>query len=208
MNRDHGFSLVPLECKSCGASIEAEGMDVVFYCSACRSGYRYDRVRSTLTPVEVSFVSKPDLVVDEYRPFWLLPAKIKIHHRLAQGKGLGGMLRQALSGDDAAGGSGSGTFAIPAFQVDLARAIEISRWYTLGLPELSETLGEPLVGGCFDVDDAKKLAHFGIIATEVDKPDMLKDLKYEVEFGTPRLLGVPFVRDTGVLKDAFFHLVV
>ena len=208
MKQDHGFSLVPLDCPSCGAAIEAEGTDVVYYCSGCRNGYRYDQGKPGLVPVEVSFVSRSDRAVDVYKPFWLLPAEVKILHRLAKGQGLSGMLKHFFEGEDAVHGSGTGTFAVPAFRVDIERATEMSRHYTEALPGTGERLGERLVGGCFDVDDAKKLVHYGVVATEVHRSDLLTELRYEIQFGTPRLLGVPFINDGGLSKDAFFHLVV
>jgi len=37
------FALVALDCPSCGAGIRADGQDVVYYCTACRNGYRFEQ---------------------------------------------------------------------------------------------------------------------------------------------------------------------
>ena len=208
MIKTNGFSLVPLECETCGASIAAEGMDVVFYCSACHNGYRYNREKSGLIPVEVTFVSRPDLVVDLYRPFWLIPAEVRILRREVKSKGFSGLLSGFFDTGEEASDTGSGSFAIPAFNLEIGRTIELSRRYTSELPGIDQKLGERLVGGCYDVEDAKKIAHYSIIATEVDKPDLLKNIRYEIQFGESRLLGVPFVEQAGVTMDAFFHIVI
>jgi hypothetical protein len=93
---------------------------------------------------------------------------------------------------------------VPAFQAPLPAVVMLVRRYTETLPELGEKLGERLLGGSYGVGDAKKLAHYALIASEVEKPDTLKQLRYEIDFGEPRLLGVPFVRRDGKTVDAVF----
>ncbi len=83
---------------------------------------------------------------------------------------------------------------------------ELTRRYTEAFPELGERLGEHLVGGRYSEEDAHKLAHFALIASEVSKPDTLKNLRYDIEFGSSRLLGVPFIRQDDRLVDAIFHI--
>ena len=102
--------------------------------------------------------------------------------------------------------SGRGTFAVPAFHAPLQQVASLTRRYTETLPGLGEKLGERLLGGRYGVLDAKKLAHYSLIASEVEKPDTLKQLRYRVEFGEPRLLGVPFVRKADLLVDAIFGI--
>ena len=99
-----------------------------------------------------------------------------------------------------------GAFVVPAFQTPLAAVTELVRRYTLAFPSLGEKLGERLVGGRYWVEDARKLAHFALIATEVEKPDVLKNLDYEIEFGPARLLGVPFVRIDSGWRDALYEI--
>lgn len=206
MSRSGGFSLVPLECESCGASISAEGQDVVYYCSACRNGYRYDPHVGGLASVEVDFLSRPDVEVDLYKPFWLLPAKIEIAHRDAKSATFSGILDFFFGSDRDGEGSGSGRFAVPAFQVAIGRAIDLCRRYSAEMPRTRTKLGERLVGGIYDVTDAQKMARYAVMASEVDKPDLLRDLRIEIEFGQPGLIGVPFVENAGVIKDVFFNL--
>lgn len=201
------FQLVALDCPSCGAPIAAEGEDVVYYCTACRNGYRFDPEGRRLVAVEVAFVSLPHTSVDLYKPFWLVSARVSIEERLAAGGVFSGLMGFFL-GDrsDSLAPVGEGVFAIPAFPGPLDAVTELTRRYTEALPELGERLGERLLGGCYDEADAHKLAHFALIASEVDKPDTLQDLDYDIEFGEMRLLGVPFVRKGETLADAIFDI--
>lgn len=199
------FSLVPLDCPTCGAGIRADGQDVVYYCIACRNGYRFDTIGRRLEPVEVAFVSLPGTNVDFYLPFWLLPARVTITERTAAGGSFRGLMRFFLGGDDQTR-DGEGTFAIPAFQAPLRAVTELARRYTEELPNLGEKMGERLAGGCYGLADAQKLAHYCLVESEVDKPDTLKQLRYDIEFGPGKMLGVPFVRHGQRAKDAVFGI--
>ena len=201
-----GYELVPLDCPTCGASVKAEGEDVVYYCTACRNGYRFDLEAKTLLPMEVAFVALANVAVELYRPFWLLPATITIRQRDASGGGFRGLMNFFMGDGDDRSSSGQGTFAVPAFHAPLPAVASLVRSYTEKLPELGEKLGERLLGGRYGVTDAKKLAHYALIASEVEKPDTLKQLRYRIEFGRPRLLGVPFVRRDGKIVDAIFGI--
>ena len=94
--------LVPLDCPSCGESVEAEGADVVYYCTACRNGYRFSEGEQALVPTEVSFVSTPNLAAELYLPFWLLPARVEIHERVAKPKNQATAVARHIVSDGAA----------------------------------------------------------------------------------------------------------
>lgn len=208
MSGEFDFSLVPLDCPTCGAGIRAEGEDVVYYCTACRNGYLLEETDWTLRSIETSFVVAAHLQAGEYKPFWLLPAKVEILDREARGGGFTGILHAFLGEGRDREGSGEGVFAVPAFRAALEPVTRLVRSYTEALPGLKERLGERLLGGCYGRQDAEKLAHYALIATEVEKPDKLLTLKYEIEFGEPRLLGVPFYKKAGTTMDAFFNIEV
>lgn len=218
-----------LACPQCGAPLAAEGEDVVYYCTACASGFRLRTeaegrhesatggTGSDVTPpveglvrVEVAFVIAPGAVVARHLPFWLLPATVAIQSREAAGGTVVGILSFFTGGEDdgSAGGPSQGTFAIPAFAAPLPTLTELALRYTQALPQLGERLGERLTGGRLTASDAEKLAHFTLIASEAAKPDMLRNLVYTIDFGAPRLLGVPFVSRGDRLADATFGIVV
>lgn len=202
-----GFELVPLDCPACGAPLAAEETDVVFYCTACRSGFRYDAAaKRGLAPVEVRFVASPHRAAEGYLPFWLLPANVEILHRDASG------VRAALRGlmdffsrEEGASG-GTVYFVVPAFRLPISDAVALALRYTQEFPRLDQLLGERLTGGVVSPADAGKLAEYLLIAAEVREPDTLKDLEYRLTPGQPCLLGVPWVRAGAGRSDALFGL--
>ncbi len=197
--------LVPLDCPTCGAALAADGEDVVYYCTACRNGYLFATATATLEPVEVGFVATADRAAERYLPFWVLPAEIAISGREVVGGRFSGLMAQFLGGGSGQGASaGRGRFAIPAFAADLDGVLELAKRYTRTLPELGERLGERLTGGRYGPREAEKLAHFALIAGEVEKPDTLRRLAYEIRFGEPRLLGVGFSRDGERWRDVLY----
>lgn len=198
-----GFRLIPLDCPSCGAAVAAAGEDVVFYCTACRNGYRYQPEPPHLAPLEVRFVAAVNQAAEKYLPFWVLEAQVEIAGR--SGRTMPNMI-QALFAGGGQSPSGKGNFVVPAFQADLDATIELARRYTREFPRLDELLGEQLLGGCFDLEDARKLAKFAVISGEVDKGGVLRSLEYSIEFGGARLLGVPFARDGDSWKDALYGI--
>ena len=108
------FELVALDCPSCGAPIAAEGEDVVYYCTACRNGYRFDPDERRLAAVEVAFVSLPQVSADLYKPFWLVSARVSIEERLAAGGAFSGLM-SFFRGDrsDSLGAGGRGSLCHP-----------------------------------------------------------------------------------------------
>ena len=200
-----GLTLVPLDCPTCGAAVMAAGEDVVFYCTACRNGYRYLPEEPHLERVDVQFIAASNVSAERYLPFWAIEADVAIKNRRA-GRQLPEMIQGLFGGADRRSSGPSQEFVVPAFRADLNSLVDLTRRYTQELPRLDERLGEKLTGGCYGVEDAKKVAHFALIATEVDKPDTLRALDYTISFGAARLLGVPFARDGKSWKDAVFGI--
>jgi len=205
-----GFSLLLLDCKNCGAPLAGEAADVVFYCTACRSGFRYDPVApGHLAPVEVAFVATPHRAADGYAPFWVLPAGVQILNREAAGLAatFNGLLNFFTGADaDARSHDGQRSFVLPAFPLPIPEAVDLALRYTREFPTLDELLGERLTGGVYGREDARKLAEYVLLASEVEQSDTLRDLEYVLSAGEPRLLGVPWVRDRGLRRDAIFGL--
>ena len=203
-----GFDLGLLDCKNCGAPLAGEAEDVAFYCTACRSGFRYDSaVPGHLAPVEVAFVATPHRAAEGYVPFWVLPAEVRILDRDAAGLAatFNGLL-SFFTGADAGSYEGQRSFVLPAFPLPIPEAVDLALRYTREFPTLDELLGERLTGGVYDRGDARKLAEYVLLASEVEQSDTLKDLDYVMNAGEPRLLGVPWVGDRGIRRDAVFGL--
>jgi hypothetical protein len=211
VSKGSDFELVPLNCPQCGASVDADSEDVVFYCVACRNGYRFDEESRRLESVEVAFVSAPHVATRRYAPFWALDARVLIEQRTSGGVDPVQWLARFFSADDSTAephSKGKGTFIVPAFDTALDATLDLTRRYTAALPQLGERLGEKLTGGRYGVEDARKLAHFAVIAAEVEKRDTLRHLRYRIDFGDSRLLGVPLVVDGEIRKDGLFGIEV
>ena len=203
----HGFGLVPLECPTCGAALAASGEDVVYYCTACRNGYRYQPEEPHLARLEVLFVAAANIAAERYLPFWVLAAQVEVRNRRA-GRTMPDLFQALFGGGGGRGRTPTGDvqFVVPAFQADLDSTVELARRYTREFPSLGERLGERLVGGCYGVDDARKLAHFAVLAGEIDEPDVVKSIEVSIRFGDARLLGVPFVRAGDGWQDAIYAI--
>jgi len=212
------FQLAVLDCPTCAAPLDAEAADVLFYCTACRNGYRLessrdDRAPAQLAPVDVSFLSTPQIAAERWVPFWRLPAEVRIDQRGASGRKFQfrdfGLLTK-LFPEELPGarrrGSAELVFAVPAFATQIGSAQRLIYEYTYRAPDFGERIGERLTGGVYGVRDAKKLAHYAFITAEIRRPDTLKNLRYQIDFGEPTLLGVPAVRAGNGWRDALFSV--
>lgn len=202
-----GFALVPLDCPACGAPLAAEADDVVFYCTACRSGFRHEpEAPRALAPVEVAFVSAPTVPAAGWLPFWVLPARLEILRRDASGAFLAGIW-SLLTGEGGEETPADPAFVVPAFALPIESVVRLTVRYTTERLGLGERLGERLTGGVLDPADAAQLARYALITVEAEKSDMLRDLDFRLDFGVPRLLGVPWVlRGNGERVDGVFGL--
>lgn len=202
-----GFALVPLDCPACGAPLAAEADDVVFYCTACRSGFRHDPdAPRALAPVEVAFVSAPTVPAAGWLPFWVLPARLEILRRDASGAFLGA-LWNLLTGEGGEAAPADPAFVVPAGALPIEHVVALTVRYTTERLGLGERLGERLTGGVLDAADAAQLARYALITVEAEKSDTLRDLDVRLELGPPRLLGVPWVTGRGGGRvDALFGL--
>ncbi len=201
-----GYRLIPLSCPACGAPLQADADDVVYYCTACKNGHLLERATGELRPVAVSFLAAPGKAIARRLPFWLLPAKVELLERATEG---GGGFMQLFGAASSSPQRLEVSFAVPAFPTPLSAAVELAKRYTAQLSPGAgegELLGEALTGGALRVEDARKWAEFALVASELSKPDLLTQLRYRIAFGEARLLGVPFVGTAGALRDAFFGL--
>ncbi|MEM7480569.1 MAG: hypothetical protein AAF481_05305 [Acidobacteriota bacterium] len=188
-----GFRLVTLECPNCGEALAGEAEDVIFYCVACRSGFRIEN--DTLLPVTVHFAALRHQAAEGWLPFWTLPVRVDIRQRDASG----GFLRSLMGGGD---GDSVSRLVVPAFRLPVERAVEAVLRLSRDLDAADERLGEHLVGGNVDVDDARTLARYCLHAAEARKADMLKNIDLVVEFGSAGLVGVPYRTAGGRRVDA------
>jgi len=65
------------------------------------------------------------------------------------------------------------------------------------------------VGFAYGKEDAKKLSEFIFISLEAEKSDTIKTFKYNIQFSSLEILGVPFYKlKDGRLKDGVLGIVI
>jgi hypothetical protein len=197
------LELVPLKCRQCGGLIDGETNDVVFYCTHCSTGY--ELVDDDLQKTEVRFVSYNG-AAKMYLPFWALNTRVHVKQRVTSSGKVGAFFGKLFGGQDITGRTVDLRFYVPAFHLDMSRMRALSLKYTEEQPELGELLGEKLTHAVYTKTDAERFARYVFVSIEAEKSDTLKHLDYELTVENAWILGVPFVEDKGVFKDAIFGM--
>ena len=196
------FKVEAIKCKNCGSGLVVEINDNVTYCSSCGSGFEI--INGEFQPIQINFAaaalkSEGDLV---YKPFWLLKSNVNILERTSSG----GIMKNIFGGSSSS--SGDIIFYIPAFTCSLDSLKEIASTFTTKNPVASpQKYNVKLTGFSYGKEDAKKLAEFILISFEAEKSDMMKTFRYEINFDSCEVLGIPFYkRADGRLKDALLGI--
>lgn len=193
------FKLVAINCKNCGSGLMGEINDYITYCSNCGSGFEI--VEGELTPIEINFAApalrgEGELI---YKPFWLIKSHINILERKATGE----FLKNLFGGSNNTS-SGDITFYIPAFYCSLDIMKSLATQFTIKHPVASpQKYNVKLIGFAYGKEDAKKFSEFILISLEAEKKDTMKNFKYQIDFNSMEILGIPFYKGiNGKMKDA------
>jgi hypothetical protein len=192
------FKLEAIKCKNCGSGLVVEINDYVTYCGSCGSGFEI--VNGELQPIEINFAATaiPGNSEVVYKPFWLMKTNVEILERKASG----GFIKNLFGGSSES--SGEIVFYIPAFYCTLDNLKKIATAFTQKNPVASpQKYNSKLTGFAYGKEDAKKLAEFLLISFEAEKSDMMKAFRYNINFNSCDILGIPFYKEKdGKLKDA------
>ncbi|MBM4158031.1 MAG: hypothetical protein FJ216_04525 [Ignavibacteria bacterium] len=195
------FKLVSLSCKKCGSGLVVSFNDFVTYCTSCGSGFEI--TDGEMHPVEINFAapairkgSKENAELT-YKPFWLVRTYINLYERKAAG-----LMNKLFNKNE--GFAQDVIFYIPAFYCSLESLKNISQNFTMNNPFPSpQKYNTKLTGFAYGKEDAKKLVEFIFISFEAEKSDMLKELKYKIDFKSFEIIGVPFYKiSDNAYKDA------
>lgn len=196
------FKIVAIKCKNCGSGLVVEFNDYVTYCASCGSGWEI--INGELQPIEVNFATAALKGDGEmiYKPFWLLKTNVNILERTSEG----GFLSNIFGGGSS--GTGDMTFYIPAFECSLDSLKEVAGSFTSKNPVASpQKYNVKMTGFEYGKEDAKKLAEFILISFEAEKSDTMKTFKYEINFNSCEVLGIPYFKNqNGKLKDAILGI--
>lgn len=177
--------LVSLRCGKCEQPLNGDRNSLFLYCPACGSGFEIIE-HQELQPTPVYFARK-NQATGEFLPFWAFDATLELGKRDAKGgffsspKGLIRMFeeRRALR------------FYVGAFQKDLEAKDPVGLELTYEQPELEYLHPQkalPVVD--LSQEDARKVADYLLITSEIEQKDTLRTLQYKLNLQNPMLVAV------------------
>jgi hypothetical protein len=180
------IQLVSLRCTKCLQPLTGEPHSLFWFCPECGSGFEIVRHQELVT-IPLYFARKKGATNAEFLPFWAFDATLQLGKREAKGgffsspKGLIHRFeqQQALR------------FYIPAFQKDLDAKEPLGLLLTHEQPELDflhvqKTL--PIVD--LSQEDARKIADYLLITSEIEQKDTLRTLQYQLTLQNPMLIAI------------------
>jgi hypothetical protein len=181
------IQLVSLRCAKCSQPLAGDPQSLFWYCAACGSGFEIVR-HQELVPIPVYFARKGQ-TNSEFYPFWAFDATLQLGKREGKGgffsspKGLIHLFeeRQALR------------FYIAAFQKDLDAKEPLGLQLTQEQPELEFLHSQkslPRVD--LSQEDARKIADYLLITSEIEQKDTLRTLQYQLTLQNPMLIAICF----------------
>ena len=198
------FKLEAVKCAKCGSGLMVEINDFITYCTSCGNGFEI--VDGVLQQIEVNFANAAIREDGEliYKPFWLMDSHIDILERQSSG----GFFKNLFGGSEKS--SGDIKFYIPAFYCSIDSFKNLASSFTSKNPVASpQKYNAKLTGFSFGKEDAMKLAEFILISFEAEKSDTMKTFKYNINFKSHEILGVPFYKKAdGKLKDAVLGITI
>lgn len=189
-----GLRLVTLKCEKCGSLLNAGPEDVVYYCNNCDTGYELIGDKDELVPVNIDFAVPSPARDGEiiYYPFWVFDANIEISSRDTSGN-LGsaiGFLKKVLGKDDRP----IEKFYVPAFDTSIDNIKKLGLEFTKHQPDFDTVKKDRITGTRCSSEDAEKLADFIFLSLEAEKPDMMRQITYDLGLSGKKVVGIPFYR--------------
>ena len=180
------IQLVSLRCTKCSQPLAGEPRSLFWYCGACGSGFEIVRHQAfALTPVY--FARKSKTTNAEFHPFWAFDATLQLGKREGKGgffsspKGLIHLFEQrpALR------------FYVAAFQKDLDSKDPLGLQLTQEQPELEYLHPQKTLPPVdLSQEDARKIADYLLITSEIEQKDTLRTLEYRLTLQNPMLIAI------------------
>jgi len=192
------FKLEAINCKNCGSGLVVEVNDNITYCSSCGSGFEI--IGDEMHPIEINFVNPAIRENAEvvYKPFWYIKTHVDIIERTSSG----GLMSKLFGAKNE--NSFDLTFYIPAFYIPIEITKNLAQAFTAKNPAASpQKYNVKLTGFAYGKEDAKKLCEFILISFEAEKKDVVKTFRYNINYLSYEILGVPFYnKGNGMYKDS------
>jgi hypothetical protein len=179
------IQLVSLLCSKCRQSLSPDSNGIFLYCAACGGGFEIVR-HQELVELPVYFARKGNSN-QEFAPFWAFDATLELSKRDAKGgffsnpKGLAQLFekRHGLR------------FFVAAYHKDLDSKEPTALKLTYEQPDLEYLHPQkkfPAVE--LTQEDAKKIADYLLITSEIEQRDTLKTLEYRLTLQSPMLIAI------------------
>jgi hypothetical protein len=177
--------LVSLRCSKCGQSLSGDKNGIFLYCGACGAGFEIVR-HQELVPLPVYFARGKNKN-PEFASFWAFDATLQLAKRDAKGgffsspKGLIQLFekRQTLR------------FYVAAFSKDLDSKEPTALQLTYEQPELEYLHpGKKFPAVEISQEDAKKIADYLLITSEIEQKDTVRTLEYQLILQNPMLIAI------------------
>ena len=180
------IQLVSLRCTKCTQPLTGEPLSLFWYCPACGSGFEIV-AHQQLAPTPVYFARKGKTTSEEFLPFWAFDASLSLGKREGKGgffsspKGLIHLFEQrpVLR------------FYVAAFQKDLDSNEPLGLQLTQEQPDLEYLHPQKSLPPVdLSQEDAKKIADYLLITSEIEQKDTLRTLQYELTLQNPMLIAI------------------
>jgi hypothetical protein len=179
------IQLVSLRCSKCSQPLSGDSNGIFLYCTACGGGFEIVS-HQELIELPVYFARRKNSKHD-FSPFWAFDATLGLTKRDAKGgffsnpKGLAQLFekRHGLR------------FYVPAFTKDLDSKEPIGLELTFEQPDLNYIHPQkkfPAVE--ITQEDARKIADYLFITSEIEQKDTLKTLEYRLTLQNPMLIAI------------------
>lgn len=185
-----GIQLIPLRCPGCSSDLSGERKGRFLFCGNCHSGFELDD-REELNKVAVYF-ARTHRDANSFLPFWAYDSRLELQDREAKGgvtsffsspKGLTRVFEER----------GAIRFYASAFTADLDQERPRALDLTLQQPELEFISPLAKVEGIeFNEQDARKVADYLFLMSEIEQRDMLRNLKYRLVLENACIIVVGF----------------
>jgi hypothetical protein len=177
------IQLIALRCLQCSQHLSNDAHGIFLYCSSCGLGFELQR-QQELVQVPVYFARKKQ-DTGNFLPFWAFDATLRNPVREAKGgifsnpKGLIHLFeqRQVIR------------FYTPGFLRDLESKEPLALQLTYEQPELQFVHPQKQLPAVeISQQDARKIADYLLIASEIEQSDTLRSLQYQLMLENPMLI--------------------
>ncbi len=190
-----GIQLVALTCLKCGSKLNARSGAVFLYCAECGSGFEINdkdviatevATTNALSPIPVYF-ARLRKEAQEFIPFWAFDAKLEIGDLQVDGsqkqRGFIQLFRER----------GALRLYVAAYAGDLEQENPRSQQLTFDQPQFEFLQKQKAVQGIvISQRDARKIADYLFLMSEIERKDMLRNLSYNLQLENPSMFLIAF----------------